>query len=455
MGLIGSSLIQFIRLPLIFIAVFIYMSYINLTLTLLCLTIIPFALLSGGVFGLLLRKNSRLILNLTGRMNGFLTESFQGFHVIRSFTMEKRLHKKYAEHNQELYNLEKKNANLNGWFQTGSEAAGSISFIACLSVGAYFVTNDLLTIGSLLIFINLMSHLIYPLTGLAGLWGSLQRSLSAVERISDVLDLSPESPDLPAYVPKDLATKSIEFDNITFSYDVDTQLIQQVNLLIPSGKVIAIVGPSGAGKTTLLNLLQGFYTPQEGRILIDDTPIDQLSTSTLRSSIAYVHQETFLFSGSIRENLLIARPDVTEEEMIRSAIHANIHSFIMSLPDQYDTEIGERGVRLSGGQKQRMAIARALLKDAPILLLDEATSALDSETEHQVQEALERLMKDRTTLIIAHRLSTIQHADMIVVMDQGRIVQTGTHHDLISVDGLYRDLNRRQKDQDNTFIVNM
>ena len=218
-------------------------------------------------------------------------------------------------------------------------------------------------------------------------------------------------------------------------------MFDQFDLHIPAGKVIAFVGPSGAGKSTLFNLLQGFYQPQTGTIRINGMPIEELSFADLRSAIAHVPQETFLFGGTFRENLVMARPSVQEEEMIEACRSAYIHDFIQSMPDGYDTQIGERGVKLSGGQKQRLAIARAILKDAPILLLDEATSALDGETEYLVKRALDELMKNKTTLVIAHRLSTIQTADLIIVIDNGKIVQKGKHEDLILQKGLYQKLN--------------
>lgn len=443
-GVIGSNLMYLIQLPFISMVVFFYMLHIHWQLAAFSLLLFPIAIVIGGLFGILIRNNSRHIYNKIGELNSNLSETFQGLFVIRSFLLERIFAKKISEQNNEFFGLEMKNAKLRGSFYVAGNAVSSISYIISLCLGAFFVTNGSITIGSLLTFITLMQHLINPLTGLAGLWGSFQSSASAVERISIVLDEQPEGLDLPIYTKTSTFPKSIKLKDVTFYYESETEIFHQLNLEIPTGKVIAFVGPSGAGKTTLFHLIQGFYIPQSGQILMDNIPIHNLSPSELRSSFAAVTQETFLFGGTIKENLLLARPEITELEMMNAAIHANIHEFIMTLPNQYDTEIGERGVRLSGGQKQRLSIARAILKDAPILLLDEATSALDSESENQVKVALDRLMKNKTTLVIAHRLSTIQHADLIIVIDEGKIVQQGTHQELMEEEGLYRRLTEAQ-----------
>ncbi|TXC92425.1 ABC transporter ATP-binding protein [Metabacillus litoralis] len=443
-GVIGSNLIYLIQLPLVSIAVFIYMLQINWQLSVISLFIIPFAIIIGGIFGILIRNNSRNIYNKIGDINSNLTETFQGLSVIRSFTLENFSIKKISNLNNQLFKLEVKNAKLRGNFYVIGEAISSITYIASLCLGAFFVSKGQISVGSLLTFVTLMQHLINPLTGLAGIWGSFQTSASAVERLSNVLEVKTENSELPIYKNKGRFPEKIKFRNVTFSYKPQTTIIKNLNLEIPTGKVVAIVGPSGAGKTTLFQLIQGYYKPQLGQILMDDVPINNLSPSELRSTYALVAQETFLFSGSIKDNLLLARPNITQNEMINATMHANIHEFIMTLPEQYETEIGERGVRLSVGQKQRIAIARAILKDAPILLLDEATSALDSESEFHVKLALDHLMKNLTTLVIAHRLSTIQHADLIVVMDNGEIVQTGTHEKLIKEEGMYKRLTQIQ-----------
>lgn len=441
-GVIGYSLLNLIRLPLIFITVFFYLLQLNLVMTLLSLLITPIAVISGAVFGLLLRRNSRRLNTLYEKVNTRISETFQGISVVRSFTLEKSFFDKFSKENEELYRVELSNAKLRGWFSSGSQLIGSFAYYLCLLLGAYFVSKNSMSVGSLLTFLSLLGNLVYPLTGLASQWAGFQRSITAVERILKVVDEQVVSRDLPSNDLSANLTKSIELEDVSFSYDETNSVIKNLDLVIPTNKVVALVGPSGAGKSTLFNLLQGFYQPQKGNILFDGVSIKEMTVSKLRSTIASVPQETFLFAGTIRENLMLARPEIREKEMIQAAQDACIHDFIQTLPNGYDTEIGERGIKLSGGQKQRIAIARAILKDAPILLLDEATSALDTETEYYVKEALNSLKKNRTTLVIAHRLSTIESADLILVMDQGKIVQQGSHEELINQPGLYQTLSR-------------
>lgn len=452
-GVIGYNLINLIRLPLIYIAVFIFLIQINWTLSLISLLIAPVALLGGMFFGLLLRKNGREIHRLVGRISTLQNETFHGFQVIRAFTLEKSIYSKYELENKNLYGLEVENAKLQGWYYAGGQFVSSLSFMLSLCIGAYYVSSSLMTVGALIMFINLVNHLVYPLTGLAGQWAGFQRSVSALERVFNVLDQPADSDELstPTAQTKRIVS-SIEFKNITFQYDDHKTIFQDFNLTIPAGKVVALVGPSGAGKTTLFNLLQGFYRSQSGEIRINHQSTNDYSLSELRSMIAHVPQETFLFAGTIKDNLQMACPDISELEMVQAARHACIHEFICSLPDGYDTEIGERGVKLSGGQKQRISIARAILKKSPILLLDEATSALDNETEQFVKEALDQLMEGKTTIVIAHRLSTVQNADLIIVMDDGRVVQSGTHELLLRNCPLYQKLNGHHFSEEKTAI---
>jgi ATP-binding cassette, subfamily B, bacterial len=443
-GVIGSSLIDLIRLPLTYIAVFVYLIQIHWKLSLLSISVAPLALLAGAYFGILLRNNSRLIHNLIGKVNSTLTESLQGFQVIRSFTLEKLLYKKYSSENEKLYELEMANAKLSGWFSSGGQLVSSTTYLVSLCLGAYYVSTGVISVGSLLTFVSLVSYLVSPLTGLAGQWAGFQWSVSALERVLDVFDEPVESDKLAEYSPLPKGISAIEFEDISFGYGEEKSVFEHFNLFVPAGETMALVGPSGAGKSTLLHLLQGLYTPRQGRIFINGIPTEEYTLAELRSSIAHVPQETFLFAGTIKENLAVARPGLSEEELIEAVKSANIYEFICSLPDGFDTEIGERGIRLSGGQKQRIAIARAILKDAPILLLDEATSALDSETEYHVKKALKNLMKGRTTIVIAHRLSTIQEADCIAVMSEGKVVQLGNHNELLNKDGLYKRLHQLQ-----------
>jgi ATP-binding cassette, subfamily B, bacterial len=440
-GVTGSSLINLIRLPLTYIAVLIYLFQINWVLSMISILIAPVAIVAGAGFGLLLKRNGRKLHSLIAQINNTLSETFQGFQVIRSFTLEKKVFEKFTREHDDYFKLELENAKLQGWYYSGGYLISSVVFLTCLSLGAYFVYQKEMSIGSLLTFTNLVGYLVYPLTGLAGQWAGFQRSITAIERIIELVEKPVASLELAAYSPVKSNMKSIEFKNITFSYDENKMIFSNLSLKMPPGKMVALVGPSGAGKTTLFNLLQGFYQPQSGQILIDRVPTEEMTLSELRSSIAHVPQETFLFAGTIRENLSLAREGISEVDMIEAARQACIHDFIMGLPQGYDSEIGERGIKLSGGQKQRIAIARAILKDAPILLLDEATSALDSHTESEVKQALEHLMSGKTTIVIAHRLSTIQNADQIIVLDEGEVVQTGTHEELISENGLYRKLN--------------
>ncbi|MCY9660237.1 ABC transporter ATP-binding protein [Paenibacillus chondroitinus] len=446
-GIIGSSLIYLIKLPFIYVAVFIYLLQISWKLALVSVFVAPVAMVSGVIFGFMLRKNNRQIQDLVARMNVLLNETFSGLFVIRSFLMEKFIFAKYVNRNQELYALELQNAKLRGWFYVGSQAAASVTFLISLCLGSYYVSSGVLTVGALLTFINLVNHLVYPLTELAGQWAGLQKSISAMERIFKILEIEIESDSLPEAIAYKPMLSAIHFKDVSFSYDGQKLVFDQFHLQIPPGKVVAIVGLSGAGKSTLFHLLQGFYLPQSGSITINGHSTAAMTVSEQRSLFAHVSQETVLFSGTVRENLQLAKPGITDAQMIQAASIAGIHTFITTLPNGYDTEIGERGSRLSGGQRQRMAIARALLKDAPILLLDEGTSALDSETEYHVQKSMEKLLYNRTTLVIAHRLSTVQNADLILVMDEGKIVQMGRHEEIIRQEGLYRRLYRLQAEK--------
>jgi len=443
-GAIGWNLIGMVQHPLAALGAFIFMLQIHAPLALLCVIVAPSTALLGKLFGAAMRRNSERLHELLARCNAFLHDAFAGHVIVRAFVLERRLHARYESLNEEQYGLEFKAARLNGGLSAAAHVVGMLAFFTAIGAGGYLVAADQLSVGSVMAFVQLLGRLTWPFTHFAHSWAQLQSSLAAADRLFKVLDEPVALETLPVPKAPGPLKAGLSFHNVDFAYEEGVKVLEGFDLDVPAGKVTAIVGPSGAGKSTLFNLVLGLYRPQSGEIRLDGQLLWEMEPADLRSRISIVPQETYLFAGTVRENIAYGLPDSGEEAIRRAAAAANAHDFIMRLPNGYDTEIGERGVRLSGGQRQRVAIARALLKDAPLLLLDEATSALDTESEYAVQEALSRLMKGRTTLVIAHRLSTVHHADRIVVLDRGRIVESGNHLELIERGGLYARLYEMQ-----------
>jgi len=327
------------------------------------------------------------------------------------------------------------------------EFSSSLGTIVLIYFGGQLVLQRTLPLEDLVAFFLYLNIFYQPVRMLSGAWENIQNAMAGAERVAELLD---EAPDVversDAIKLPGRARGELSLREVSFSYVDGQPVLEDINLDIPAGHVVALVGPTGVGKSTLASLIPRFYDVQKGVVTLDGHDIRDLSLNSLRRQISIVLQDVFLFHGTARDNILFGRPDATEREVVEAAMIANAHEFLDALPEGYETVIGERGVKLSGGQKQRLAIARAVLKDAPVLILDEATSAVDTQTELLIQEALERLMVGRTTLIIAHRLSTIRSADAIVVLEDSRITQMGTHEELIVQEGLYRQLNEVQNE---------
>ncbi|MCU7557763.1 ABC transporter ATP-binding protein [Macrococcus capreoli] len=413
----------------------------SVKLTLISLIVFPFYMFSIYYFFGNLRKLTRARSQSLAEVQGFLHERVQGMTVIKTFAIEEEENERFNKRNK---NFLTKATDHTRWNAKSFAVINTITDIGPLLVvgfGAYLVIEGGLTVGSLAAFIAYLDRLYGPLRRLVSSSTTLTQSMASMDRMFQLFDEPYDVKDEPHARDIKVQHGDISFKNVGFKYNEgDNEVLHNVNLEINSGETVAFVGMSGGGKSTMISLIPRFYDVTSGAIEIDHVPLKDYSIESLRTQIGMVMQDNILFSESIRENILLGKPNATEEEMIYAAKLANAHDFIMSLPDGYDTEVGERGVKLSGGQKQRVAISRVFLKNPPILILDEATSALDLESEAVIQEALETLSKDRTTVIVAHRLSTITHADKIVVIQNGEIVEIGTHQELMHNKSHYYNL---------------
>ncbi|HCY1293067.1 TPA: SAV1866 family putative multidrug efflux ABC transporter [Staphylococcus aureus] len=417
------------------------MFFLDVKLTLAALFIFPFYILTVYVFFGRLRKLTRERSQALAEVQGFLHERVQGISVVKSFAIEDNEAKNFDKKNTNFLTRALKHTRWNAYSFAAINTVTDIGPIIVIGVGAYLAISGSITVGTLAAFVGYLELLFGPLRRLVASFTTLTQSFASMDRVFQLIDEDYDIKNGVGAQPIEIKQGRIDIDHVSFQYnDNEAPILKDINLSIEKGETVAFVGMSGGGKSTLINLIPRFYDVTSGQILIDGHNVKDFLTGSLRNQIGLVQQDNILFSDTVKENILLGRPTATDEEVVEAAKMANAHDFIMNLPQGYDTEVGERGVKLSGGQKQRLSIARIFLNNPPILILDEATSALDLESESIIQEALDVLSKDRTTLIVAHRLSTITHADKIVVIENGHIVETGTHRELIAKQGAYEHL---------------
>ncbi len=435
-----DSLIEMVTEFSILVGSLVMMFYLDWKLSMVTLVVVPLIGQAMKVFGRKLKNSGSLIQSRTADITSLLQESISGVRVVKSFAREDYEIKRFQNQNDLNFKANMKSVQLSSLLTPTVEFLAAVIVAVILWFGGYQVINGALTAGSLIAFLTYAVNLANPVKRISRVYGTINKAMAAAERVFNVLDTQEKLVDKPDAKPLSEITGNVTFEHVSFAYKKDVYVLHDLNLSAKSGQVIAFVGPSGAGKSTIANLIPRFYDVTEGSIKIDGTDIRDVTIQSLREQIGVVPQETMLFSGTVKDNIRYGRLEATDEEIIAAAKAANAHNFIMNLTDGYETKIGERGITLSGGQRQRIAIARAILKNPRILILDEATSALDTESEEIVQEALDKLMVGRTSFVIAHRLSTIVHADRIIVLDDGRVKESGTHQELMKLGGLYSHL---------------
>lgn len=431
-----SSLVTFISVTILLLS-------LDVKLTLVCLSFSPFLAITAFSFDKKIRRAYREIRQQMAAFNSFLQENITGIRVVKAFAREKYEVERFRQEDDHIYEKNMAAGLLNSRFGPLLELLSGISVVVLIWYGGMLAIQKEITVGTLVAFNSYLWSLIWPMRQLGMLLNMTGQAISSGQRIFELLDTNTAMPVKPDAYKPDKVRGEVRLAHVTFKYD-DNVVLEDINIDAPAGKKVAIMGATGAGKTSIVNLICRFYDPQKGRVLVDGVDVMEWDLKELRRHVAIVMQETFLFSDTITNNIAYGKDYASMNEIIAAAEAASAHDFIMEMPEGYETIVGERGVGLSGGQKQRIAIARALLIDAPILILDDATSSVDMETEHEIQQALKRLMAGRTTFIIAHRISAVKDADEIIILDNGRIVERGTHDQLLRLKGHYYNIFKEQ-----------
>ena len=427
-----------------FVGVLVILLTINWKLALITCCPIPLILLSGVVFSKIVRPFFKASQKSMGELNAQLQDSLSGLHEIQAFGQEKYESGRVQEKNLAQVGAMLRALRASAIFHPSVEFLSSAGTVLVVFFGGFLAYRGQLSVEDIVAFMLYLSLFYAPVSGLANLLESLQQSLAGAERVTLILDTPSAIDNAPDARDMGRASGAVTFENVSFHYSNKIPVLKDISFSCEPGMMVALVGPTGVGKTTTTQLISRFYDPVEGRVLIDGQDIRDVTLESLRHNISPVLQDTFLFNGTISENIGYAKPDATQEEIEAAAKAANIHEDIMSMPEKYETKVGERGLRLSGGQKQRVAIARAILRQSPIIVLDEATASVDVQTEKQIQKAIKNLAGKQTIIAIAHRLSTIRDADIILVFHEGRITERGTHEELLAMKGLYYKMHEAQ-----------
>ena len=451
-GAVSEAVTSLLKDSFTLICLIFVIFYRDWQLAIIAMFVFPLTIYPIAKFGQRMRNIATRTQVTIGSLTTLLQETISGTRIVKAFSMEEYENERFAKENEHLFRLALKSVSVNAISSPFMEFLGGIGIAAIVFYGGYQVIKGVSTPGTFFSFLAALIMLYEPVKRLTNVNNTIQQGIAGAVRVFSIIDIVPDIKNDPDAVDLPKISRGIDIEDVTFRYE-EAPVLKHINLSIKAGEVVAFVGMSGGGKTTLVNLIPRFYDVSEGRILIDGQDIRRVTVESLRGQIGMVTQQTILFNDTVRNNIAYGNIEKTEQDIIEAAKAANAHDFIMNLPKGYDTFIGEQGAKLSGGERQRISIARALLKDAPILILDEATSSLDTEAEIEVQDALEHLMKGRTTLIIAHRLSTIRNAHRIIVLANGEIVEEGTHESLLEKRGEYfKFYNMQFKDENRNGI---